>query len=97
MENQYHHIPLPSPQHFRVIYLEASAHVTSPLSCHLEVVSWGKTPDQNPEYTALSYSWDAQAPSRQIQCNMTYPTRYAKLRGCASTPSAFGDTEDTMD
>jgi hypothetical protein len=69
LENQYRHIPLPSPRHFRVIYLEASAHVSSPLSCHLEVVSWGKYPDQNPEYTALSYSWDAQAPSRQIQCN----------------------------
>jgi hypothetical protein len=69
MENPYHHVPFPSPRCIRTIHLTPSAEFTSPLHCRLAAVSLDKYPKGNAEYTALSYSWDGQAPSSKINCD----------------------------
>ena len=69
MGNQYHHAPLLIPRCIRIIHLEASTNIDSPLRCHLTVVSMDDCSKYNGEYTALSYSWDAQTPSCGIECN----------------------------
>lgn len=69
MENQYHHVPLLIPRCIRVIHLQPSTDIDSPLRCHLTVVSLDDYSKHNAEYTARSYSWDAQTPSCGIECD----------------------------
>ncbi|OCL03012.1 HET-domain-containing protein, partial [Glonium stellatum] len=64
MVQQYQHVPLQDPRSVRVIRLDPASNRTEPLCCTLEEVSL----DASPEYTALSYSWDAQKPSCPIGC-----------------------------
>jgi hypothetical protein len=66
METLYHHVPLPSPRHIRVIHLTPSAEFVSPLHCRLVAVSLDEYPKYDADYTALSYSWDSQTPSSNI-------------------------------
>lgn len=68
-ENQYIHTSLPSPRTIRVILLEPSPLLTSPLFCALAPRSLDDFVDDKGDYTALSYSWDAQTPSCPVICD----------------------------
>ncbi|KAN0106732.1 Heterokaryon incompatibility protein (HET) domain containing protein [Hyaloscypha variabilis] len=64
----YHFTPLESPRHIRVVHLRPAASLTAPLCGVISSVGLagglGKKAGIN--YTALSYSWDAQQPSQPI-------------------------------
>jgi hypothetical protein len=61
----YKHQPLPTRRSIRLLRLQASASVDNDLICDLDVVSLD---DDCPKYAALSYSWDAETPSRPLEC-----------------------------
>lgn len=69
MPDQYRHIPLPSSRSIRVLHLEPSQDRLAPLRCSLNAVSLDDYPKWDADYTALSYSWDAQRPSCEIECD----------------------------
>ena len=69
MPDQYRHIPLPSSRSIRVLHLEPSQDRLAPLRCSLKAVSLDDYPKWDADYTALSYSWDAQRPSCKIECD----------------------------
>ncbi|CCM00849.1 uncharacterized protein FIBRA_02892 [Fibroporia radiculosa] len=58
------HPPLQGARSIRVIRLEPASSPSSCLRCSLVEVSL----DDLPEYSALSYAWDAQTPSCPIDC-----------------------------
>lgn len=66
----YRHTLLTSAESIRVIYLQPSTDFWSPLSCSLAVLELAQyTERQDAQYTALSYSWDAQTPDREVYCD----------------------------
>ena len=70
MAAPYRHIQLTHSDCIRVIHLQPSPHLSSPLSCTLAVVDFSQyTERQDAEYTALSYSWDAQTPDKEVRCD----------------------------
>lgn len=65
----YRHQPLRIPRATRLVELEQSNDFNAPIRCRLQEVSL----DHCPPYEALSYSWDAQIPTRQVFCfNQTW-------------------------
>lgn len=60
----YRHQPLRTPRATRLVELEQSNDFNAPIRCKLQEVSL----DNCPPYEALSYSWDAQIPTRQVFC-----------------------------
>ncbi|KAL6408590.1 hypothetical protein AUP68_07532 [Ilyonectria robusta] len=60
------HQPLPTPRSIRVLRLHPDPSRDSALKCSLVPVSL----DDSPKYWALSYTWDAQAPSHPIICQV---------------------------
>lgn len=69
METKYRHSPLPAPNYIRVIILGPAEDPTSKIHCLLETVSLDDYPEWDADYTALSYSWDAQSLEQQILCH----------------------------
>lgn len=67
MDSIYTYKPLSqaAKQRTRIILLHPSISTQAPLRCSLVQVDLGK----NARYKALSYSWDAQKPSKPIICN----------------------------
>jgi hypothetical protein len=65
----YRHQPLQGARKTRLMWLEPSARVYSPLQCRLIEVSL----DHMPQYEALSYSWEAHKGDGNILCfNMPF-------------------------
>jgi hypothetical protein len=64
----YQFTPIGSPRHIRTLYLRPAASSTSPLVCTISFICIDESFDEEVglNYTALSYSWDAQRPSRPI-------------------------------
>ena len=60
----YRHESLPTLRSIRVLRLQPSPSRDAKLTCALVAVSL----DESPKYWALSYTWDAQAPSHPIVC-----------------------------
>ncbi|KAH7176054.1 heterokaryon incompatibility protein-domain-containing protein [Dactylonectria macrodidyma] len=60
----YQHQPLPTHRYIRVLRLQPNPSRDAELRCSLVPVSL----DESPKYWALSYTWDAQAPSHPIIC-----------------------------
>jgi hypothetical protein len=65
MSRPYVHTPLTDSFSTRILLLEPAVAPTAPLRCSLQEVSFCS----NPEYSALSYSWDAQTPCCPIECD----------------------------
>lgn len=64
MQRRYIHHPHSGSNSIRVLRLEPAAVRNSPLRCSLEEVSL----DTFPEYSALSYAWEAQSPTCPVEC-----------------------------
>ncbi|KAL2131278.1 hypothetical protein VTI74DRAFT_5309 [Chaetomium olivicolor] len=62
-DSAYRHKPLSSARSIRVLWLHPSAQRQDCLRCSIAEVSL----DDRPKYWALSYSWDAQAPTHPIR------------------------------
>src|SRR5436190_13030350 len=65
MSQPYIHIPFKGSYSIRVLFLEPEPNCAAPLRCSLEELPL----DPSPEYSALSYAWDAQSPSHPVQCS----------------------------
>lgn len=65
MQQNYVHTPLKYSFSTRVLLLEPALTSTAPFRCRLEEVSLHSSPD----YSALSYAWDAQSPSCPVECD----------------------------
>jgi hypothetical protein len=65
MSQPYIHIPFEGSYSIRVLFLEPEPNYDAPLRCSLAELPL----DPAPEYSALSYAWDAQHPSCPVQCN----------------------------
>ncbi|KAI9163795.1 Heterokaryon incompatibility protein [Paramyrothecium foliicola] len=61
---EYRHDPLPTNRSIRVLLLKPGNGPNASLQCELVPVSL----DESPKFCALSYSWDAEAPSYPILC-----------------------------
>jgi hypothetical protein len=78
MDIQYRHTPIPSPRSIRVIHLEPLPVIdalpanNTGIHCRLEIISLDDYSDFCADYTALSYSWDAQIPTQRIDCRDGY-------------------------
>src|ERR1700685_3024185 len=64
MSQPYMHVPLKGSYSIRVLSLYPASSHAAPLCCSLAEIPL----DPAPEYSALSYSWDAQSPSCPIDC-----------------------------
>lgn len=70
MKPTYTYVPLSSPRHTRVLFLEPSSDYAAPLCCRISETSLDNLAENgSASYDALSYSWDAQSPSREILCD----------------------------
>lgn len=69
MAAKYQHVPILQPRSIRIIYLEPASDLQSLLRCSLEVMSLDGVLHPVHQYTALSYAWDAQTPSSEIECD----------------------------
>jgi len=69
MPGKYRHVSLTSSRSIRVLHLEPSQDSEAPIQCSLKVISLDEYPKWDADYTALSYSWDAQRPSCEIACD----------------------------
>jgi hypothetical protein len=65
MSQPYIHIPFKGSYSIRVLFLEPESNYAAPLRCSLAELPL----EPAPEYSALSYAWDAQHPSCPVQCN----------------------------
>src|ERR1700761_8972769 len=62
----YKHKPLGKGRRIRLIYLDVPLGNLQPLTCKIKEISLDSL--CNPEYSAMSYSWDAETPSRPLLC-----------------------------
>ncbi|CZR67993.1 uncharacterized protein PAC_17892 [Phialocephala subalpina] len=69
MPDQYYHTPLQHSRHIRVLHLAPAEDAAAPIRCQLGTISLDDHLEWDGDYTALSYSWDAQIPSCEIGCN----------------------------
>ncbi|KAJ6098846.1 hypothetical protein N7467_000381 [Penicillium canescens] len=68
-KGQYYHVPLPGPRYTRVVHLDPATDPTAPIQCRVQPISLDDHPEWDGDYTALSYTWDSQRPSRDIGCH----------------------------
>ena len=69
MSNSYHHIPVVGARSIRVLELQPADDVVAPVHCKLKIISLNDFPQWRANYTALSYTWDSQSPSREVNCD----------------------------
>ncbi|KAL8393711.1 hypothetical protein RB595_003449 [Gaeumannomyces hyphopodioides] len=70
MSSTYNYVPLSSPRHTRVLFLEPSLDFAAPLCCRISETSLDNLPESGiASYNALSYSWDAESPSSEVLCD----------------------------
>ena len=69
MSNYYQHIPIVGARSIRVLELQPANDLIAPIHCKLKTVSLNDFPQWHANYTALSYTWDGQNPSRQVNCD----------------------------
>jgi hypothetical protein len=68
-KDQYYHARLPGSRYTRVIHLDPATDPTTPIQCHLQPISLDDHPEWDGDYTAISYTWESQRPSRSIGCH----------------------------
>lgn len=78
----YRYTPIPGDRGIRTLRLHPADDFHAPLRCSIAFASLDDAdPDDSVDYTALSYSWDAQTPSRLVKCN---GGKLLITRNCAS-------------
>src|ERR1700744_1757081 len=99
MQDKYRHSHLPGPGYTRIIILEPSGDSSAPVQCRLELLFLDECGERNGPYTALSYSWDAEKPSFEIDCqgyamHITPNCKAAirELRGCSQPKTLWVDS-----
>jgi hypothetical protein len=66
-DDAYHFIPIESSRHIRTVHLQPASSLIAPLRCTISSVCLDNGFEEvGLKYTALSYSWDDQRPSRSI-------------------------------
>lgn len=63
---KYHHVPLEAARSIRVLELHPAPSISAPIRCSLKAVSLNNYPEWHAHYTALSYTWDGQSPSCEV-------------------------------
>ncbi|KAJ8118188.1 hypothetical protein OPT61_g794 [Boeremia exigua] len=56
------------PRSIRVLELQPAVDSADPIHCELKPLSLNDFPQWHANYTALSYTWDGQTPSKEINC-----------------------------
>jgi hypothetical protein len=69
MSVPYHHIPIVGARSIRVLELQPATNTAAPICCKLNVISLNDFPKWHANYTALSYTWDGQTPSFEVDCD----------------------------
>jgi hypothetical protein len=69
MQTPYRHIPIEGSRSIRVLELQPAPNVFASIRCKLRAFSLDDYPQWEATYTALSYTWDGQTPSCEIQCD----------------------------
>lgn len=69
MSIPYHHIPINGERSIRVLELQPAVNTAAPIHCKLNVISLSDFPPWHANYTALSYTWDGQNPSCEVDCD----------------------------
>jgi hypothetical protein len=66
----YRYTPIPGDRGIRTLRLHPADDFYAPLRCSIVFAALDDAdPDNGVDYTALSYSWDAQTPSRLVECD----------------------------
>jgi hypothetical protein len=65
----YQHTPILGPRSIRILELQPAADPEVPISCKLRNISLSAFPQWHANYTALSYTWDGQSPSCEVDCD----------------------------
>ncbi|CAO2656584.1 Nn.00g053870.m01.CDS01 [Neocucurbitaria sp. VM-36] len=66
---QYRHEPLEGPRSTRVLELHPARDGSSAIRCSLKAISLDDYPQWKSPYIALSYTWDGQTPSCEVDCD----------------------------
>lgn len=66
---KYDHLPLEGPRSIRVLELQPADNPSAPVQCRLRVISLDDYPQWHAHYTALSYTWDGQKASHEVDCD----------------------------
>lgn len=66
---QYQHFPIDGPRSIRVLELQPAADAAAPVHCKLKSISLDDFPKWSANYMALSYTWDGQSPSCEVNCD----------------------------
>jgi hypothetical protein len=69
MQIPYRHIPLEGSRSIRVLELQPALNAVASITCKLRTFSLDDYPQWDANYTALSYTWDGQTPTCEIECN----------------------------
>lgn len=69
MSKSYQHIPIVGARSIRVLELQPADNLGAPIHCKLKIISLDDFPQWCANYTALSYTWDGQSPSREVNCD----------------------------
>lgn len=89
MSTLYQHVPILGSRSLRVLELQPAADPRAPISCKLQNISLDDFPQWHANYTALSYTWDGQTPSCEVDCNgaklLVTPNCNAAIRQLRST------------
>lgn len=65
----YQHTPILGPRSIRILELQPAADPEVPISCKLRNISLSDFPQWHANHTALSYTWDGQSPSCEVDCD----------------------------
>lgn len=86
-KEMFQHKPLGEARHIRLIRLETPRHSSRPLQCQIHQVCL----DDNPEYSAMSYAWDAERQNTPLICGgkqlLITPNCEKALRRFAKIPA----------
>ncbi|USP81527.1 hypothetical protein yc1106_08801 [Curvularia clavata] len=69
MQTPFRHRPLEEPRSIRVLELQPALNAFESIVCKLRTLSLDDYPHGDANYTALSYTWDGQKPSCEIECD----------------------------
>jgi hypothetical protein len=69
MPVRYQHIPILGHRSIRVLELQPAADPKVTISCKLRSISLNDFPQWHANYIALSYTWDGQSPSCEVDCD----------------------------
>ena len=89
----YEYSPIPEPRHVRIVQVQPAGDLKEPLRCSMSFISLDDCDEEvGNDYTALSYSWDAQKPSSPVAVDggtlLVTPNCEAAMRRLRSSTEA---------